>query len=184
MDTLDVSWIQEEEKLMAMDSIPEKEPLRSVQIRCLFADIDGTITHTDKITQELDVSAPPRSILSKDVLMELVETAKRKYASTKQYSLADILVWNTDIDADALDQEYTATPTFTKGSIFRDVVFPPSLFIFHSVQCVYILFLEKPQSVLVRDKKSATKKQVRFVDARVRSTRKQDASKGYKHLGL
>ncbi len=172
MDTLDVSWIQEEEKLMSLDSIPEKEPLRSVQIRCLFADIDGTVAHHDKFSQELDVSHPSGSILSKDILMGIVETAKRKYAP-KQYSLADILVWNTDIDADALDQEYTTTPTFTKGSVFRDVVFPPSLFIFHSVQCIYIILSEKPQSVLVRDKKSATKKQVRFVDMRVRSTRKQ-----------
>ena len=152
---LDLEWLNEEETLQYMDSIPQPSALPKIRIEFLFADIHSEIRPGIKITQPLyiDVSRGV-SILSKNTLLRHIETAKQQYtaaySSSSQFSLIDILIWNVNVDSDHIsryanihDPEWIS-PGFTHGSIFDDIVLSPSLFVFHSEQTIYVILREKP----------------------------------------
>ena len=143
--TPDISWIQEEETLLALNTIPPKEPLTSIVVDFLFVNADADIARVLRRTQTLDVSGNI-SRLPKESMLMLVRNAKEEHGG--HYSLDDILVWNAGVEPEHLFQYAESDdPTvigteFTRGSIFYDLVFTPSVFIFHPNQHVFVVFRE------------------------------------------
>jgi hypothetical protein len=60
------------------------------------------------------------------------------------FSVMDVLLWNVDVETDHLQKYVETLPPewigreFIKGNVFEDIVFAPSLCIFHSIQSVYV----------------------------------------------
>jgi hypothetical protein len=101
------------------------------------------------------VIEPSQSILSKTTLLQCIQTAKKEYIDsilnklddttlTVSFSVMDVLIWNMDVETDHLQTYAETLPPewigreFTKGNIYEDIVFMPSLCIFHSIQTVYV----------------------------------------------
>jgi hypothetical protein len=65
-------------------------------------------------------------------------------STTVSFSIMDVLLWNIDVETDYLQQYAESLPPewigreFVKGNINDDIVFLPSLCIFHSIQTVYV----------------------------------------------
>ena len=166
--TPDVSWIQEEETLLALNTIPPKEVLTSIAIDFLFVNSDADIVRVLRRTQTLDVSGNI-SRLPKESILLLIRNAKEEFGSAGKYVLEDILVWNAGVEPDHLFQyaesdDPTAIGTeFTRGSIFYDLVFMPSVFVFHPNQQMFVVFRESKEK---ETNKTTTKhkgtKRVRF----------------------
>ena len=150
-DTLDLEWIQEEERLRNANELLQKQVLETVSIRFFFVDTESTIIRDKSYQQPLDISNTI-SILSKNTLLQCIHKAKHDYTmsqdrgvcSTVSFSLMDILVWNVDVETNYLQQYAETFPPewigedFVKGSLFDDIIFLPSLCIFHSLQSVYV----------------------------------------------
>ena len=146
--TPDVSWIQEEETLLALNTIPPKQPLTSIDIDFLFINSDSLIVDVFQRKQRLDVSGNV-SLLPKESILFLVERAKQQLAPNGKYVFEDFLVWNAGIEPERLFQyaesdDPTAIGTgFSRGSIFYDLVLDPSVFVFHSNQQIFMIFRER-----------------------------------------
>ena len=101
------------------------------------------------------VIEPSQSILSKTTLLQCIQTAKKEYIDSilnelddttlsVSFSVMDVLIWNMDVETDHLQTYAETLPPewigreFTKGNIYEDIVFMPSLCIFHSIQTVYV----------------------------------------------
>jgi hypothetical protein len=148
-DTLDLEWIQEEERLRNANELLQKQVLETVSIRFFFVDTESTIIRDKSYQLPLDVSNTI-SILSKNALLQCIHKAKRELnqdqdaGSTVSFSLMDVLVWNVDVETNFLQQYAETFPPewigedFVKGSLFDDIIFLPSLCIFHSLQSVYV----------------------------------------------
>lgn len=178
-ETLDISWLQEEESLIHMDSIPQKKPLERIELRMFFVDSQMCMREIHPCMVELDVSENA-SILSKECVLKHIEKAKREYtdiyASSGAFTLLDILIWNITVGAEHI-QSFTGDKTcdkscdtnqsatygpagFIHGSLFSDIVLEPSLSVFHSEQCVFI-FLRECKTGSSSSKPKQTKR-VRF----------------------
>ena len=91
-----------------------------------------------------------QSILSNTVLLQCIQTAKTEYCDSMDrsvsvsFSVMDVLLWNVDVEMDHLQFYAETLPPewigreFIKGNVFEDIVFLPSLCIFHSIQSVYV----------------------------------------------
>ena len=150
IDTPDVSWIQEEETLMAVRTIPPKQPLSSITLRFVFVNMDSCVVDVLRREQTLDVSGNT-SRLPKETVLTLIQTVKDQFVSGGKgghYGLEDILIWNAGAEPQHLfsyaeSDDPTAIGTeFTRGSIFYDWVFPPTVFVFHANQEVFLFFRE------------------------------------------
>ena len=149
--TPDVSWIQEEETLLSLNTIPNKTPLLSIQCSFLFVNADMAIETVFHRVQTLDVSGN-LSRLPKETVIQLIQSAKEEFAAghtdNAHYSLDDILIWNAGVEPHHLlqysesDDPTAISSEFTRGSIFYDLIFPSSVFIFHSNQHIFMIFRE------------------------------------------
>jgi hypothetical protein len=180
--TPDVSWIQEEETLLALNTIPPKEVLTSIAMDFLFVNSDADIVRVLRRTQTLDVSGNI-SRLPKESILMLIQNAKQEHGG--HYSLEDILVWNAGVEPEHLFQyAESEDPTgigteFTRGSIFYDLVFMPSVFVFHPIQQMFVVFRESKEK---ETNKTTTKqhkgtKRVRFYSGG--TTRRRGGTKGH-----
>ena len=95
-----------------------------------------------------------QSILSNTALLQCIQTAKTEYLASLprgfdsmysvSFSVMDVLLWNVDVETDHLQKYAETLPPewigreFIKGNIYEDIVFMPSLCIFHSIQSVYV----------------------------------------------
>lgn len=166
-DTLECDWIYEEEQLRNANELLQKQLLEKVCIRFVFVDSESNVLMDKPYTQSLQVDiSNSYSILSKTTLLHCIQTAKTDYhtnikksertlsdSTTVSFSLMDVLLWNIDVETDYLQQYAESLPPewigreFVKGNINDDIVFLPSLCIFHSIQTVYVFLrvsLRKP----------------------------------------
>lgn len=150
-DTLEMDWIQEEEHLRNSKELLQKQPLEQVCIRVIFVDSESNVLTDTSFKQRLtnDVERQ-QSILSNTVLLQCIQTAKTEYCDSMDrsvsvsFSVMDVLLWNVDVEIDHLQFYAETLPPewigreFIKGNVFEDIVFMPSLCIFHSIQSVYV----------------------------------------------
>ena len=175
-DTLDLSWLQEEEALIHMDTVMPKTSLEHIELRVFFVDIHMCLREIPPRKVDLVVLEGKNSILSKDRMLKLIETAKREYtevyASSGVFTLLDILIWNMTAGTDHLQPfvDTGCSAEFIHGSLFSDIVLEPSLSIFHSEQCIF-LFLRECNTTATSSKLKQTKR-VRFHAYAGNTTRK------------
>ena len=154
-DTLETDWIHEEELLRNAKELLPKQVLEKVSIRVVFVDSESNVRMDISYKQPLIVDVEKQqSILSKTVLLHSIQTAKTEYTTSVSssldstysvsFSVMDVLLWNVDVETDHLQLYAETLPPewigreFIKGNVFEDIVFLPSLCIFHSIQTVYV----------------------------------------------
>ena len=165
-DTLDISWITEEEELYNLNDLPQKKCMEKIRIQFWFVNSESIITHRIFRDHILDIDHTNNiSILSKTALLLHIENAKSEYKEWMDgitadirkipitFSLMDILIWNVNVDTEHIPQYAdTCAPEwigrdFVRGSMFHDIILDPSLFLFHSNQTVYVFLREIPKQI-------------------------------------
>lgn len=168
-DTLDISWLTEEESMIQLNSCLEKELLLHIELRVFFVDTQFSMREMSPRKLKLDISGNG-SILPKESIIQEIETAKQEYTelytSSGVFTLMDVLIWNIAMDATRIH----LMREFEHGSLFSDIVLAPSLSIFHSEQCIFIFLRECCKSSV--SSKSKQTKRVRFHTPAYKNTRK------------
>ena len=158
---LDTSWIEEEESLLQISqSVSQtlvKEPAKHIRIEYLYINRENCIVNKETETAEIPV-----------VLADRIGQHKHDYVFTEAVAFV------IDIDIGRLQAftQWTAADTSAFGSwmIPVDVDVPfiakPTLPIFHTAHCIYVLFsfppIDVPKSILKKPGTTAATKRVRI----------------------
>jgi hypothetical protein len=160
---LDTSWIAEQEKLLDVQNNYCREPMEHITVHSLFINQNHYIENIHSEHCHCDVSNN-QSVLTQDQLMRVIESMKRKYTEyNKKYRLYDIQSFVVDVDPkhiQPLSQQpiQYPSPFFKPASRTADIIIPNSIFIFHSINAIYLIFWEIPHQTHSRTLKSILKK--------------------------
>jgi hypothetical protein len=173
-DDLDMSWINEEERIQNMESNYYREPMELVNAYFIYINqnqyIDKILCEKFDLEKTADGSG---SLLSKENLLQIIQTKKIKTLHSK-YKLIDILQYHVDLEPEhiqsyskngELDVDTKESRFFKSVGIFDEVTFSPSIFMFHSINGIYFFFqeveVEKVKTNYKKSLKSILKTDVR-----------------------
>jgi|UniRef100_A0A6C0LQZ8 hypothetical protein len=152
---LDMSWIHETKKLQEINHNYFKEPISEIEIFFIYINPNDYI---DKISSEIyDLTITNNeSILQNEVFIQLID--KHKFINTTKYKLLDVLLYNVDLSPDNI-QFYSQNENLMESSskfleplsILHDFVIPPSIFIFHKINSIFVI-LKELQSKIIETK--------------------------------
>lgn len=145
---LQPSWIQEQEKLLNVDSIFNNEPMQSLYAKFIYI---NTNQYIDKIvckTLPLVVNEDS-SLLTKEVLIQNIDSNKIKNKFSK-FKLADVFLCNFDILPSSIQMfskneinKHNSKTYLKKVDPLNDLIIYPSTFIFHDINAIYFIFEEE-----------------------------------------
>jgi hypothetical protein len=189
------SWIDENERLTQADKNYSKEPMKSILMHFIYMNVDSYISsvvsetfyfkkHNDVSNTDVDVSLnSPLSYISNGELLKIIES-KKQTTPTSKYKISDIMLYNVDIEPEHVQSYINSdiSVPFMKyiPSVMNEIVVPDSIFIFHTVNCLYFMFnevvVQKPQTNSILTKNGSTNprktKRVNFSLTKTRNTRK------------
>lgn len=167
---LDTSWIDETKKLLSVDKNYDKEPLEFITLQFCYVnnnEIQKIITEKHVFNDKTNTS------LGSDFLNTLINT--KSELNGLKYNCTSVSTFFVNLEPDLI-QHFAKTNAhydfFNKNiDITKDLVCPPSIFVFHSLNSVFFVFEEIPPIALVprsilkcnqSKNKIATKKRVSF----------------------
>jgi hypothetical protein len=157
-DDLDMSWINEHERIQNIQKNYYREPMESVNSYFIYINQNQYI---DKILcEKYDLEVVSNgSLLTKETLLKIIQNKKIKTLNTR-YKLIDILQYHVELEPEHI-QSYSKNgepdPSSQKIlkniSVFDEIVFSPSIFIFHGINCLYFIFQEV-ETINTKNRKS------------------------------
>jgi len=180
---LDISWIQEQERLHKIHQNYSKERMESIDIFFIYINTNSYIEKIMCEKHSLDL-LEKTSVLKKETVLQMIQS-KKKYTDHSKYKLMDILVYNVDLEPQHI--QHYSTSDHHPQSFFKvlpivdDIPIPPSIFIFHNINSIFFLFqqhemdpLKNPKSILKSSTSSANKvtKKVRITLNKTKSKKK------------
>lgn len=177
MDNLDLDWTDEYYRSVDGGKTYEPELMNEMTVKLVYTNMDDEIFHTidKKVYLTID-SANDQSVLSEERLIEIIQ--KNRKFQNKRYKCDGIVRYFIDMDPETIidniedaDFQFESDKYFSHFEIPKNMSFPPSLFIFHSINSIYILFREmvlvnhvsSPVSIIKKYKNKVTKR-VRISD--------------------
>lgn len=161
---LDIDWIIKEEKLEHIQQNYIREPMDFIDIFTIYINSNSYI---EKIISEKHplvlLDDKKNTVLKKEYLLQLIQNKKIK-TNHSSYKLIDVLVNNIDLEPEFI-QNYSKNENNTEFSknyfnvlkIIDDIVFSPSIFIFHDLNSIFLIFKEKDYDPLQIKTKSILK---------------------------
>ena len=182
-----MSWLEEEERILALQEVPYREPIRSIQ--CYFFYVDLAVTgvaaagvaaagvaveadcpskvnyrYINRVDTE-NIELSEDGVLRSEKLLHIIQS-KKIYTVKTKYVFQDLFLFHVDLEPDEINS-FVGSPAEEKRFFRRilgldDIIIPPSISIFHSVNSLYFFFYEnylpkirKPRSILVRSLSSS-----------------------------
>lgn len=167
-DNLDCSWIENEEKMVAIDKNYIREPIHEITLFFIYVNCNMEI---ELVSKEIEIVH--NGTINKERLLQIIQN-KRIHNNNKKYRLDDILSFQIDLEPENI-QSFSdlhhldeISATFLKSvPIFDEIVCIPSIFIFHDISSLYFLFNEidvSCKSILRNGSDKRVTKKVRIMD--------------------
>lgn len=168
-DDLDTSWIVEQKKILAIEKSHPRESIKEITFQFFYIDLSNSLVKT---INEQYLFRNNNSIPKED--LEKIIDAKKTLNFTN-YNFTEYVTYIVDLEPENI-QSYAKTDSQINfmspaKTDLTDIVFSPSIFIFHSLNAVFMFFKEidsKPsvpitQSILKKShSQQLTKKRVKF----------------------
>jgi len=144
---LDISWIEENNKLESISQNYFREPMDAIDVFFIYINPESFI---EKIVCEKEVLQIIPNLYSeangipKERILQMIQNKRHLAESGKKYKLIDILTFVVDLDHDHIPS-YSSDNScnFLKNpSIFDDIEIPSSIFLFHNINSIYFFFKE------------------------------------------
>ena len=156
-DDLDMSWLNEHERIQNTQTNYYREPMETINTYFIYINQNQYI---DKILcEKYDLEIVSNgSLLNKETLLKIIQTKKIKTLNTR-YKLIDILQYHVDLEPEHIQTFINGEPdpssqkTLKNISVFDEIVFSPSIFIFHGINCIYFIFQEV-ETINTKNRKS------------------------------
>lgn len=150
--SFDVSWIEESERMCSIETNLLREKLSSVPMMFIYINQHLVIDSVEReilllpenISHSTDLSLS--HIIPKEKLIKLVKS-KQKNTSSSKYILKETLLYHVPLEPEQISSFITISPEEMSPflrvfPIIEDIILPPSLFIFHSVNGLYFFYYE------------------------------------------
>jgi hypothetical protein len=173
-EDMDESWIDEESRVLSINKDLKREEINYIKIHFCFLDAQDELTKitTSKYTFRNENNRDDYiRVITENEILSMIESKKND--DLRNYVFMDMLLYVIDIDGSHIEafNDSTVEPDdkqFLKQyNIVSDVLLPPSIFIFHSINGLYILLKERliTKSILKSSiKNNKTRKSVKFSD--------------------
>jgi len=130
----DLSWIEDSERLLSIEYDCRLEPMTTIRVLYIFINMDSEIAYIVKESESLENGG-----ISFNRVERMVQD--KKHYLSKRYIVSDIMVYN--IQTGPYIQ--SAINPMSCGPI-REIALPPSVFIFHQLNQIFIFMQEtKPK---------------------------------------
>lgn len=146
-ESLDISWLNEINRTIHSEDHPLRESLDYINIQYLYISKQNTLVHsiTEKYVFPDSCENKLFRTLTNETVLYLIQS-KKYYADTR-YKCVDALLNLVDIEPDELldfsrDSFVRSNTFFREVSLIHSIEFPPSIFVFHSVNRLYFIFRE------------------------------------------
>ena len=153
---IDMSWIDEQEKLQNIETKYSKESMKSIEVFFIYINqnkyIDRVISEKYQCDQFSDANMGG-SRLSKEIILQIIQSKKRKTPFSK-YRFQEALLFHADIEAEDVqafskisdnDVINNYNQRFFKAlSLMDDVYLPESVFVFHGINSLFFMYQEIP----------------------------------------
>jgi hypothetical protein len=150
-EDLDISWIDEQEKLHSVDKNYFREPMEQLSVTIIYININSYIENIVCEKQPL-TQTKKYAILEKERLIQIIQS-KKKTTPHSKYKFIDALLYNIELEPENIQNYSNTNPSEENTNIFLkrlpiidDINIPPSIFIFHNVNGLYLLFKEEART--------------------------------------
>jgi hypothetical protein len=173
-EDMDDSWIEEESRVLSINNDLKREEIEYIKIHFCFLDAENEITKitSSKYTFSIEQNRDDYNrVISEREIISMIDSKKND--DLRNYVFSDMLLFVVDIEANHINafnqscDEPGDNHFFRHYKVVSDVVLPPSIFIFHSINGLYILLKEKlvVKSILkLTNGNNKTRKSVKFSD--------------------
>ena len=161
---LDISWVEEQEKLQHINENYFKEPMEMIDIFFIYVNTNDYIEKINHLQQELSLNNNS-GLIHNDIIIQLIE--KNKFLSNNKYKIQDVLLYNVSLNPENI-QSYSKDENILESSskfleplsIINDFIIPPSIFIFHKINSIFFIYkqLQEVKSIPKPILKSCIKK--------------------------
>jgi hypothetical protein len=148
---LDISWIEEHEKIQNIDKNYFREPMETIDIHIIYINanlyIESIIKERHILTKKEKIT-----VLEKERILQIIQS-KKKTTPFSKYKFMDALLYNVDLEPEqiqnyAFSQDNDKTPFLQPIKIMEDVIIPQSIFVFHGINSLYFFFKEESRTDL------------------------------------
>jgi len=149
-ESLDMNWIDQEEKKISMNYGFIREPMKNIRIHFVYIHnnaVNKVNTEEFVLIDNNDVTENINTpqIITNSSIIQLIESHKNM--NNEKYKLNDILLFNVTLESDEIQKyilgEEMYNSKFLKSiSVVQDIVIEPSIFIFHNTNAIYMIFKE------------------------------------------
>ena len=168
-DELDTSWIVEQKKILTIEKSHPRESIKEIGFQFFYIDLLNSLVKT--ISEKY--SFRNNSTIPKEDLEKIIDA--KKFFNGKKYNFTEYATYIVDLEPENI-QSYSKTDAqinFMSPAKMdlTDIECPQSIFIFHSMNSVFIFFKEiainpeitTTQSILKKShSQQLTKKRVKF----------------------
>ena len=151
-ESLDISWLNEIDRTIHSEDHPLRESLDYINIQYLYISKQNTLVHsiTEKYAFPDSCENKLFRTLTNETVLYLIQS--KKYYDDTRYKCVDALLNLVDIEPDELldfsrDSFVRSNTFFREVSLIHSIEFPPSIFVFHSVNRLYFIFREMTLAV-------------------------------------
>ncbi len=155
-DALDMSWIQEQKRILDINQNYLREYQSSITFHFCYVNKDSIESIHNETYTFIDPSAT--TIPSND----LNDIILKKTQHNPTYIFDSLMLYVVDIEPEKIGSisENTNFIQYKTTNINADIIVPPSIFIFHPINCVFIVFTKSS----IKKSKNLTKKRVSFLN--------------------
>ncbi len=141
---VDTDWIDKQVRLYNENEKLFKENMKNINIVSIFINSLHEIVKTHKCIHSFK---DEKCILSS---IEIFKYFKNdRFQDSIKYDLNQLFVYNIDLDNKLYTNidSITTTNFLTSFTYIKDIPINPSLFIFHEINCVYIIYKENIKNI-------------------------------------
>ena len=169
-DELDTSWIVEQKKILTIEKSHPRESIKEITFQFFYTDLSNSLVKT---ISEQYLFRDNNSVIPKEDLEKIIDA--KKMLNHTNYILTEYATYIVDLEPENI-QSYAKTESQINfmspaKTDLADITCSPSIFIFHSLNTVFMFFKEivmQPaittiQSILKKShSQQLTKKRVKF----------------------
>jgi len=149
-EKLDGSWMEEYKRLENVSENCVKDPMDNIRMYILYINRHLEIESILLEAFPLSLNDSNQPVISKDVLLKLIQDKKVK--NGVKYGLFDLLLYNVELDSIHISDYSSVDDSgilekfggfFRPVSVIHELVILPSLFVFHDLNSIFVLYKER-----------------------------------------
>ena len=133
-------WIEEQTKIVNINTNHPRELLPYIHLHLCYVDCNNSIVDLKTVKHNF-VSEEPQ-IITEEEILKIIESYKR--LSNMNFAFSELAVFHVDLEPEHINSFDPHNTTFFQTiPLLSDIHLSKSIFIFHSLNCLFFIFKQK-----------------------------------------